>query len=129
MPDLPTLLRAHAHALLSDLLERGSPPARLSATVADAGWQVTLSVEPSPSPTPRQFTPCERDILTVLRDAPGRVTTSKLLAELARRGLVHGESTVKLALARLRRENVLGGSRRAPCGYWLLTLLALLCLI
>jgi hypothetical protein len=45
--------------------------------------------------------PCAVDILTVLTEERRRLSTNQLLDELESRDLLHGESTVKLALARM----------------------------
>ena len=64
------------------------------------------------------LTRCERDVLAVVRAVdPRPITTTRLLAELQRRGLHHGESTVKVALSHLVRIEHLRSSRRRPRGY------------
>lgn len=66
---------------------------------------------------PGAATPCEADVLTALASATGPWTTTRLLAEMGRLGMEHGESTVKRALARLVRAGVVLSSRVAPRGY------------
>jgi hypothetical protein len=67
----------------------------------------------------RRQTRCERDILAVLADADGLPwTTNRVLSELARRGMGHGETTVRVTLARLSKpDGPVASSRRAPPGY------------
>lgn len=64
------------------------------------------------------LTRCERDVLAVVRAVdPRPITTTRLLAEMQRRGMTHGESTVKVALSHLVRLDHLRSSRRRPRGY------------
>lgn len=65
----------------------------------------------------RGRTACEGDVLDVLAGAAAPLTTSKILAELARRGALHGDQTVKVTLARLVKAGLVTASRRAPMGY------------
>lgn len=62
-------------------------------------------------------TPCERDLLAALAEAECPWTTTRVLAELDRRGMVHGETTVKRALARLVRRGLVTSSAAPPRGY------------
>src|SRR5262249_4888919 len=50
-----------------------------------------------------RLTPCQRDVVELLRRADRRMTTSVILASLSEANLRHGESTVKLALRDLKR--------------------------
>jgi hypothetical protein len=70
-------------------------------------------------PRPVGTTPCDRDVLAALAEARGPWTTTRVLAELERRGMLHGESTVKLRLARMSKAGLVRASRKAPRGYTL----------
>jgi hypothetical protein len=65
----------------------------------------------------RPPTGCERDILAALAGQVMPLTTDRLLARMASLGMLHGDSTVRLALARMAREGRVISSRKAPCGY------------
>jgi hypothetical protein len=68
--------------------------------------------------TPFQPTGCRADILTVLRAAGQRLTTNRILDALEEAGMIHGESTVKMALAEMVRSGILSNDNRAePKGY------------
>lgn len=85
----------------------------------DAADTVTVSVT-FRAAEEAALTPCERDLLAVVRGRdPYPVTTTRVLAELERRGRLHGQSTVVHALASLARRGWLRSSRRAPRGYTL----------
>ncbi len=64
-----------------------------------------------------QATPCEADILDLVRLTPRRLTVVQIIDALETSGKLHGESTVRHALARLSRSGRLVPHRRAPCGY------------
>lgn len=104
------------HALAEQLLARLARGGQvLTAHVRDIhGASVTIRVRPAPPP---KLTPCERDLLTLLRGATEPLTTSRVLDQLARRGMIHGEATIRRALARLARNGVILASRRVPRGY------------
>lgn len=109
MPQQHHLLRQVICAL-QDALRNGKPVA-----VEQAGGRLTVSVPLDPDDL---LTPCQRDVLAVVRDVdPHPITTTRLLAELDRRGMLHGESTVLHALPALVRAGRLRSSRRAPRGY------------
>ncbi len=76
------------------------------------GVRVIVAVKPAATTR----TPCERDILLVVL-AGGRLTTAGVIAALDVAGMLHGDSTVKLALSVLVRAGLLTASRHAPCGY------------
>lgn len=63
------------------------------------------------------LTPCADDVLYVVGEA-APLTTTQLLTELANRGLIHGDSTVKLALSQLVKQGKLANPQDAkPRGY------------
>jgi hypothetical protein len=107
--------RANLEEAARSLLERlaGTDPPAGAVTVTAAGWRLTLRAE-----RPRPLTPCEQDILAVLAECTTRWATTRVLSELDRRGMIHGETTVKLALARLVKLGLIRNSRKAPRGYW-----------
>lgn len=122
------LLRARALELLAQ--PGGPPDAPVSVFEEDGATAVYICVA-SPAelasiigPSAKrdfvgEFTPCERDILSVLRAMGRPMMGLDMLAELERRGLIHGESTVLKALTRLRKVGVLRLSSHRPRGYFL----------
>lgn len=121
---LKTALEAHALRALADA--KGAPPARaLSVTVTAGDLSATLTVARLKAGCGAcdgglpPLTDCERDVVRLVAAAWYRWPTSKVLSELERHGLIHGESTVKRALARLVQLQILGNSKTAPRGYWL----------
>lgn len=119
---LHSLILSHAHRLLADLLASNGLTGGGTAEVVDGGWSIRVTAEPVPEAVRREYTACEADIITVLREqrsSGARLTTQQILDTLAARKLFHGTTTVKIALARLAREKVIGSSRRSPRGYWL----------
>ncbi len=126
-PGPQNLTTAAAHQLIADLVLSGADPAEVCVWASAGGWKVTIAVAPAVEPAPPvppppspplPLTPCERDILSVL-SADTRLTTGDVLAALERRGLLHGERTIKGALAALVRRGRILTSRRAPRGYHL----------
>jgi len=113
-----------AHAALADLVRTGEAPRPTNASASGEGWRVTVLVSADAGDRP-DLTACERDVLSILAGHQGRMSSSKVLSELEQRSLFHGESTVKRALARLHKLKLLGNSRKAPRGYWLLAVLPL----
>lgn len=96
-------------ALLAELL-RGGEPWRV--LMEHGGRRLRLSVGPVPAasaaPVARaqasaELTECERDILRVIGEAGGRLTTGKVLSALQEANCLHGDSTVIHALADLCR--------------------------
>src|ERR1043165_4685087 len=90
--------RDDARAALLALLDWLSEPA--TVVVTSTGIHATVQL-PGPSAEARPNTPCEDDILYVLGEVRHRLTTPALLAEMEQRNLIHGETTIKLALASL----------------------------
>lgn len=113
-------VQAVAHSLLAKLLESTTPID--TATVATAfapGLTVTVRVSPPECVEVPEVTPCAADVLTVLGSASHPLTTSGVLRELALRGLLHGDSTVKRTLARLVRSGQVVSRTVVPRGYHL----------
>lgn len=116
-------LQVAACGVLVALTDRAATPCTRRHVVTADGWCIGVAVWPAGSPPPALadepqaalvtyaaagLTECQRDILQVLNEcAPCRLVTSRVLAELERRGLHHGESTVRVALAHLVREGLL----------------------
>jgi hypothetical protein len=50
---------------------------------------------------------CERDLLQLLSGQRGPRTTNEILSDLDQAGMIHGEGTVKRALAELRKRKLL----------------------
>lgn len=121
-PDaVASAIAAAAHQVVADLLRSGASPRPAETTAAEGGWAVTVTVTVAAPADPRGLTECERDLLAVLATAGERLPTGRVLEELARRGLVHSEVTVKRSLARLVKLCLLGSSHVSPRGYWLLS--------
>ena len=71
-------------------------------------------------PNPPGVTPCQMDILRTLKNAGARLSKSALLLAMHSSGLIHGESTIRMALPRLRREGLIDNDQKSrPCGYGL----------
>ena len=64
-----------------------------------------------------ELSPCERAILSILECADRLWSTTRVLNEMDRAGLVFGEGTVKRCLSSLVKAGYLTSSRVAPCGY------------
>ncbi len=63
-------------------------------------------------------TECLRDVISLLAKTGHRLTTSQVLGGLAKEGKVHGDSTVKTALARAVKQGLLDKRSDAkPPGY------------
>lgn len=61
---------------------------------------------------------CAADIMAVLHGLGKRLTTNEILTELQARGRLHGESTVKVTLARMVRDGELHNNKYdRPRGY------------
>lgn len=79
---------------------------------------LTLAFPTPPGGGPDDLTDCERDCMALLATAsaplPGRAVRHELEARCIG---VHGLTTVKRSLARLKRKGLLRGSKRSPVGY------------
>ncbi len=115
--DPQVIVTACLHQLLAELLRSGAEPATLTATVQAAGWSLSLELRPQRDVRPAP-TPCELDILAVLSPAV-RLTGGRIMALLDQAGKIHGERTVRGALASLVRDGRILSSKRAPRGYHL----------
>lgn len=109
----PLTIEAQARDLLERLLAKGDPVALRLA----AGGRVALLL--LTDDLPERLTRCEQDLMATITAAPPgrRVKTDEFLSLLDRAGMLHGESTVKHALARLVREGWLVSYRRGGSGY------------
>jgi len=107
-PDAPPLsaeLLSHLAGLLAD----GRP---LHVSMSAAGVCLTLSVAPVRTPQPHAPSPCEADVVTIIRERGRRMTTEEVKRVLQTRNQVHGDSTVTKALADLcRRHGMLTNGR------------------
>lgn len=115
--DPQMIATACLHQLLAELLRSGADPATLTATVRAAGWSISIELAPQATEA-AALTPCEADILAVLSSTV-RLTGGRVLSLLDQAGKVHGERTVRGALADLVRDGRVLSSRRAPRGYYL----------
>lgn len=124
MPTQQEILEAAVHRALADLIESGGPACAITVRASGIAWSLVLVASPvsaataETSPPVARLTPCQQDILSVL-STDTRLTTSQVLKGLAKRGLLHGESTVKAALAKLVDQGTICNSKRAPRGYHL----------
>jgi hypothetical protein len=115
---LDALVRSLAHRVLAQaVLQDGGEGYRV--TLADGPYRLVVALWREDEPQRRPSTECEADLLAVLRDARGRLTTMRVLDELDRRDMLHGEATVKRALARMVKDGVLVSNKRSPRGYLL----------
>jgi hypothetical protein len=125
MPEQPrgvdrftSLAEGHAEALLDDLIEAGVVP-RQGVTARSRGdWTVVLLAMPTPAAGLLPLTECDVDCIKLLVGASEPLSGARACRELDRLGIgVHGESTVKRSLARLKRLGLARNSRRSPRGY------------
>jgi hypothetical protein len=121
MPDqrgvdkVASVVSGHAEMCLAELKEAGAVP-RQGAVRSEGGW--TILVLATPTLPADRLTECERACVTLLMQSSAPVSGACARAELERRGIgIHGESTVKRSLARLKRLGVAVNSRRSPRGY------------
>jgi hypothetical protein len=112
-----SLLVGHASACLLDLQQSGEVP-HGDATVQEGhGWGLVLIAVPrSPDAPPLELSECERDCLALLAEVRKPLSAYRVRKEMEQRGRIHGLSTTKRALARLKGLRLLGNRRRAPHG-------------
>lgn len=118
--DARTAAMTAAHEVLR--LVADERPRSAAVRVTAGGVRVCVRVvevrprrhDPATNPTR-----CERDILTLLRGAwPAPWTTGRVLSEMAARpAMLHGETTVRVALSALVKAGLITSSRKAPRGY------------
>jgi hypothetical protein len=116
------LVNAHAQACLADLTQAACAPRPEVGAQSGGGWRLLLIATPAPAAAEaHELTECDRDCLVLLAQAPGSLSAVRVRRELERRKIgIHGLSTVKRSLAKLRlRLGLIGNSRRAPRGYYL----------
>ncbi len=69
------------------------------------GSRVTvITIEPAIRDVPAQ-TNCEEDVLATLHEVGHRLMVEQLLSEMQQRGRLHGESTIRRAVSRMRKDN------------------------
>lgn len=112
------IVHAHMHAIVSELMLCEEVPTEEHLELESGGWRITAVVQPVERPS-SGLTPCEADTLLTLREAAQRLTTMDVLDAMDRAGRLHGESTIKMALAKLVRSGLAGNSREAPRGYYI----------
>lgn len=116
------LVTAAAHRVVALAIEQGPLFAPYHVQAAVGQFLVTITttvIKPDePGKRQREWTPCERAILTVLETATERLTYRQIIDYMDQMGEIHGESTLRQALARLVRQGILASSRKAPQGYY-----------
>lgn len=121
---LQAKLRAWLHRIHAELADGAmSVDGTVSAMMRDGDLlaTVTLSRVRQPIERPRPLSPCDTDILLVLKEVfPNRLTTEQVIAALETRELLHGESTTRKSLARLVRLKKIESRRQQPAGYRLI---------
>lgn len=111
---------AAAYSALADLIRSqidSAPNEACSVSLSGGGWTVTVTIAPARGR--QSLDPVERDILAVLAAAGIPLPTSRVLGELARRGIDHSEITVKRRLARMVRAGAILSRTDPPRGYCL----------
>jgi hypothetical protein len=71
-----------------------------------SGRRVRLPVPDADYRPPRPENDCEKDILALLTKVGHRMTVEQFLSELPKHGCLHGDTKVRLALARLAKPGV-----------------------
>ncbi len=116
----PSPDRAVALATLQHLLESLTDTATVTVQTA-RGHLANFTIHPpppSPPPFPDDERDCRGDILAVLRESGRRLTTNQVLTELARRGWIHGDSTVRGYLSEMVTDGDVSKDPKAhPPGY------------
>jgi len=110
-----------AQEAIGGVVHRNGDPLRL--VIVRGGTKLVLTATPAELLTLTSsgaLTACAADICTVLHEAGHGLTTAQVLEHLEQRGMIHGESTVRNTLARMRRDGVLTNEQNArPAGYGL----------
>jgi hypothetical protein len=114
-----SLVEGHAETFLGDLIRSGDVPRQGVAALSREGWTVVLLATPTPPAAGLPgLTECDRDCVLLLLRSREPLSGARACKELDRLGIgVHGESTVKRSLARLKRLGLARNSRRSPRGY------------
>jgi hypothetical protein len=92
-----------------------------AAVEAGGGWTVLVAALPTPAGEDVPgLTDCDRDCLLLLTGAQEPLSAARVCRDLEKRGLgVYAEITVKRALAKLKRWQLVANRKRAPRGYYL----------
>jgi predicted HTH transcriptional regulator len=91
--------------------ESVASPVVYSATIGRV--EITVSVRPVETGE----TECERAVVAVLADQTGPRTVPWIEKNLAARGQIYGERTIRRAIANLRDRGAIVGSQKSPRGY------------
>jgi hypothetical protein len=116
-----SLVAGHGHALMADLLKSNAAPRAEAASLNESGWSVLVLAFPCrPAEGTPGLTQCDRDVITLLGQAPEPLPASRIRKDLEQVGIgVYGIATVKRSLARLLRLGIVANSKRTPRGYYL----------
>lgn len=115
------LLELYAYRVIADW---PSVDREVTACVKHRGVEVAITLRPVGIPvvgTLPALTPCQRDVLEVIANSERRLTRPEIQDTLDKSDRIHGESTVRTALAELVRLGFIespGAGRNA--GYGLL---------
>lgn len=71
------------------------------------GWRAEIRLERVEPGNREPTSDCEKDILELLTDAPEPRSQAQVVADLEAAGRIHGESTIRHALASMRRRGLL----------------------
>jgi hypothetical protein len=114
-----SLVRGYARACLNDLHAIDEPPRPEAGIESADGWTVlTLAFPTPPGEGLTGLTECDRDCLALLSQTSMPLSGGAVRRELESRCIgIHGLTTVKRSLTRLKRLGLLRGSKRSPVGY------------
>ncbi len=111
------LLSDAARTALDAYLAALDVPAVL-IVVPQGGEPLLFRLEPPPAPPEARLSDTEEDLLNLVADSPGPLTTLQILSEASRLDWPHSEDQLKKALARLTSAGKLVNEQRArPRGY------------
>lgn len=118
------MLAEHAMAILRQILASKTRLARYAAALDDAVWHVGIFIEPVENRRFGSLPQIQRDIVAVLRDRDGFLTTDRITLALAEMvpttNREYADCTVKMHLAQMVKAKLIGNRRKSPRGYFLI---------